>query len=343
MIGEPDNNQGKAYIFYGRSNWAGVDRTNDANIALTGESSGDKFGFTVSSAGNVDNANNDDIIVGAPLNGPNDEGEAYVWYGDGTITSGSPDVTMNGIMNNALFGYSVSSAGDVNNDNYDDVIIGEPDNDRAYIYYGGNPMGGGEPAYFLDNMEWGDNDWTSTPSTNAWERGDPPVPAIAPYSGSYCWETDLDENHEGGDANDWYLDSPEFDLTYATTPYLYFYDWIDVGGGDDGFVQVYYSGSWHTVLTFSADEMTWDQESADISAAAGQSGVRIRFWSNEGGAGTNTNWAIDDVVVKESGATVGADVTLNGENSGDDFGFSVSNAGNVNDATRKNCEEAGSY
>ncbi len=51
---------------------------------------------------------------------------------------------MNGQGINNLFGNSVSNAGDVNNDGYDDVAVGAYSYNsytgRAYIYYGGNPM-----------------------------------------------------------------------------------------------------------------------------------------------------------------------------------------------------------
>ncbi|MBK7442848.1 MAG: FG-GAP repeat protein [Bacteroidetes bacterium] len=47
----------------------------------------------------------------------------------------------------AYFGYSVSTAGDVNNDGYDDIIVGatlydngETDEGRVYIYHG-SPTG----------------------------------------------------------------------------------------------------------------------------------------------------------------------------------------------------------
>ena len=45
-------------------------------------------------------------------------------------------------QNNTRFGESLCGAGDLNNDGYDDVIIGDMDEDggRAYIYYGGANM-----------------------------------------------------------------------------------------------------------------------------------------------------------------------------------------------------------
>ena len=57
------------------------------------------------------------------------------------------DVTFTGAAAYDCFGFSVSTAGDVNGDGYSDVIVGAYDNDaggsnagRAYIYFGGEVM-----------------------------------------------------------------------------------------------------------------------------------------------------------------------------------------------------------
>ncbi|MBK7159964.1 MAG: FG-GAP repeat protein [Ignavibacteria bacterium] len=63
---------------------------------------------------------------------PEDEGDAF------------QQRSFNGFATGDIYGFSVSTAGDVNGDGYDDIIIGAPQNSfagtyagRAYIYYGG--------------------------------------------------------------------------------------------------------------------------------------------------------------------------------------------------------------
>jgi hypothetical protein len=113
-----------------------------ADVTISGGSSGDKFGISVSGAGDYDNSNYNDIVVGAPSYSSS-TGRAYIFYGDGSIptAAGSADYTYTGESTGDEFGFSVSNAGDVNNDNYDDVVIGAPANDdggtdagKAYVY-----------------------------------------------------------------------------------------------------------------------------------------------------------------------------------------------------------------
>lgn len=138
-------NEGRAFVYYGSSTGlsAAPDATpDDANIA------GAKFGYSVAVAGDVNGDGYSDVIIGAHEynDGANArEGRAFVYYGSSTGLSPTPNATPDDANQAAaLFGSSVSSAGDVNGDGYSDVIIGGPEYDvaggtnegRAYVYHG---------------------------------------------------------------------------------------------------------------------------------------------------------------------------------------------------------------
>jgi hypothetical protein len=123
---------GAAYIFEGAS--SGVDV--DADASLSGSSSGDEFGYAVSGAGDVNGDGYDDVIIGAP--GADDNGAVAIYQGSAAgieLTTGS---TISSPALYAAFGLSVSGAGDVNGDGYDDVIVGAPYalSSAAYIHLG---------------------------------------------------------------------------------------------------------------------------------------------------------------------------------------------------------------
>jgi len=88
-----------------------------------------------------------DVIVGAYGWG-NDKGRAYVFFGSSgdPINASSADVILTGEADNHLFGFSVSGAGDVNSDGFDDILVGAPGYDnyrgRSYIYHGAQNMRG---------------------------------------------------------------------------------------------------------------------------------------------------------------------------------------------------------
>jgi hypothetical protein len=135
---------GRAYIYYG-----GSSMDNAADVTFTGEGTDNDFGWSVSGAGDVNGDNFDDVIVGA--DGYNSEtGRAYIYYGaTGTTMDNTVDVTLDGEGTYNEFGYSVSGAGDVNNDGYADVIVGAYEyslNGKAYVY-------GGAPDNVLPTME----------------------------------------------------------------------------------------------------------------------------------------------------------------------------------------------
>jgi FG-GAP repeat len=87
---------------------------------------GVNFGYSVASAGDVNGDGFADAIVRADAYSSY-TGRAYIYFG-GTTMNTAPDVILMGGTTNSVFGYSVSTAGDVNGDRYADVIVG------AYSY-----------------------------------------------------------------------------------------------------------------------------------------------------------------------------------------------------------------
>jgi hypothetical protein len=145
IVGAPNpthgNNIGMAFAYYGSP--AGLSTT--ADWTVFGEQRYDWFGRRVHTAGDVNGDGYDDVIVGAPQfdTSLTDTGKSYVYYGSATGLSTVPAWTAVGDESGELFGRDGKTAGDVNGDGYDDVIVGahfyhhgQSGEGRAYAYYG---------------------------------------------------------------------------------------------------------------------------------------------------------------------------------------------------------------
>jgi hypothetical protein len=133
--------RGRVYVFYGAD--AGPSLTPDWTFEIAQAEA--KLGISVAGAGDVNGDKYDDLIVGAQLydGGESNEGAAFVFYGSASGLITTTYWMAESDQASALFGGSVSTAGDVNGDGYDDVIVGaaqfdlsETNEGAAFVYHG---------------------------------------------------------------------------------------------------------------------------------------------------------------------------------------------------------------
>ena len=178
---------GKSYVVFGTG--TGFPASLDLNVvstgvggfAILGQEANDKSGVSVASAGDVNSDGFDDLIIGAVYgdaagNLKTDAGESYVLFGKDTsitgfgatvslsaVAAGTGGFVIYGQQANGWSGWSVASAGDINGDRFDDILIGAVRSDgaapldtgagRSYVVFG--KAAGFGAAVDLDNVALG--------------------------------------------------------------------------------------------------------------------------------------------------------------------------------------------
>ncbi len=339
-----NSSAGAAYVYYG-----GASMNNVADVTMNGVAAGDLFGGSVSSAGDVNGDGYGDVLIGARQNdaGGSNAGRAYIFFG-GTTVNNVPDAVFTGSAAGDNFGYSVASAGDLNNDGYEDVIVGAPYNDQT-----GSEAG---KAFVFTNSQ----NFVSTPMNS--------------FTGEFAGDQFGVTASDAGDVNgDGYPDVI-VGATVAERAYIYFGgrlmdNFADVviysvspgdgfgkcvsSAGDvnnDGFDDVVIGASQLSSSTGAAyiclgginmdnvpdimftGESTFNYFGSSVSSAGDVNGDNfsdIIIGAHNINSGTGKSY----IFFGGSSMNNIADVTFAGETAGSNFGWAVSDAGDVNNDT----------
>ncbi len=147
---------GAAYVFFGPV--SGTMSVGVADVILPGAGAGDGAGYSVAPAGDFDGDGFDDVLVGAWSNddGGTDAGAAYLVRGPSTGTRdlGAADLVLVGETAGDQAGLAVGSAGDVDGDGNGDVLVGAWGADGGGAYSGA--------AYLVLGPRWGTVDLGSS-------------------------------------------------------------------------------------------------------------------------------------------------------------------------------------
>ena len=148
---------GKVHLFFGATNFnlSQNQSPNSSNASYFGEIDSDILGNSLGGGGDINNDGFNDFLIGAPLNDGNGttSGKAYLVFG-GTTLNQSQDINISVAANISYLGNTTtnfSSAvkiiGDINNDSFDDFLIGAPDTDQGgtntgkiFLIYGGSTL-----------------------------------------------------------------------------------------------------------------------------------------------------------------------------------------------------------
>ncbi len=225
---------GKIFLYYGSED--GLSSLPDWTATAPALEWSGYFGAVVASAGDVNGDGCADIMASMPNhNGvTSDVGAVYVWHGSASGPGTSPNWYAEHTTVYAHLGWSMGSAGDVNGDGYDDIIVG------AYRY----DVAGASDAYVWYGSAAGLGP-TGTPTNADWAvHTDNTLTAFGTRVGSAG-----DVNGDGYD--DVYVGAPGYDN----------------GETDEGKVFVWYGSNTGLIASPTTENADWAAESNQLGAS----------------------------------------------------------------------------
>ncbi len=333
---------GRSYVVFGRTDTTAIELSalGTSGCNIDGISAADQLGISVSSAGDVNGDGYADVVVGAMSADPGgrtNAGSSYVIFGGSSVTSvdlnnivaGVGGLVIEGQVSTDLSGSSVSSAGDVNGDGYDDLIIaaqradtnGGVDAGRSYVVFGTSlttpiqlsSVTGGTGGFVINGES--DDERSGIPVSAA---GDINGDGLADLAvGGFNTTSSMGTNSQGHG----YVIFGKANNTTAV-------ELSDIAAGIGGFlIDGQSSGDWSSFSISHAGDVNGDGL-ADLIVGA-------YVGDPAGGSAAGRSYVVygknDNAVVQLSAIDAGVGgFSLNGASASDNSGRSVSAAGDVN-------------
>lgn len=148
-----DHETSAAYLVLGDASTPADLELDDADAVYLGEDVDDQAGYSVDASADVDGDGYRDVFIGAPGNAATypQAGAAYLVRGSrgpADLALGAADNLWTGELKTDRAGYCVASAGDIDGDGFDDLLVGAYGSDAhagnggtAYLLYGGMATG----------------------------------------------------------------------------------------------------------------------------------------------------------------------------------------------------------
>ncbi|MCE7915554.1 MAG: hypothetical protein DYH15_12995, partial [Nitrosomonas sp. PRO4] len=281
---------------------------------LDGVTKFDYLGQSVSNAGDINGDGFGDLLIGAPKADPdgnlyNNLGSSYVVFGRAsdfsavidlskTIVDGESIVELDGAAGNQS-GNSVSGAGDVNGDGFDDLLVGDPGANSSYIIFGSRDFGGGQLPTIPGTPD--DDILRGTSAAERFEAGDGNDLMIG-RGGADVFRgcagvdqikvPDLNfQSIDGGSGNDiLHLDGKDLNLDLAS-----------FGSKIQGIETICIYGRGDNTLTLTADSVLNLSDTSNTLKLHGNAGDRVTVmddgWVDGGVKGFYHTYTNDDVVL----------------------------------------------
>lgn len=156
------NDAWSAPVFIHHGSVDGLSSTPDRTISSSDDS--EYFGHSVAT-GDVNGDGYDDLLVGAPRfsGGEIEEGRVYLFLGSAEGLSGISVWSFESDSAGAELGTGLAAAGDVNDDGYDDVLVGAPDLDvdgtllgGVFLFYGSSEGPAAAPDWRVTGEQEGE-------------------------------------------------------------------------------------------------------------------------------------------------------------------------------------------